>query len=209
MARARAPLGPFVTVDLGMIEGPLGELAEILSEVNGFTVFNAGIQVFRAGSRGLGPDLQTWNDPRTWRHSYADLAERLFCFAQDLLGVQFAIVAKRQVVAFDPETGGRTVLGDSLNAWAEWLLADPAVRGAYGLATAWQHQRGPLSHDQRLIPLQFFTLGGSHDFANLVAKDAAECMRIRGPLAQCIHDLPDGMRIRLRNEQDDSLLGTQ
>lgn len=38
------------------------------------------------------------------------------------------------------------------------------------------------------------------DHYNLVAKDAVTCMRIRGPLAQTIHDLPDGAQVHLMAE---------
>jgi hypothetical protein len=67
--------------------------------------------------------------------------------------------------------------------------------------------RGPLceavavnfgtEHGPWLIPLRFFELGGEVAFDNLVVKDAAEAMRIRGPIAVQIHDLPPGTEIRL------------
>ncbi|RZS40750.1 hypothetical protein EV193_10363 [Herbihabitans rhizosphaerae] len=65
LTRARGPAGPAATVDFGAESGPLAELAELLSSLNGFAVFNAGVQVFRAGEVGLGPDLATWNAPET------------------------------------------------------------------------------------------------------------------------------------------------
>ncbi|MGH3391573.1 MAG: hypothetical protein ACRDOO_22105 [Actinomadura sp.] len=198
--RSRGPLGPPVDLNLQPRVGPLGELADLLGRSNGFTVFNAGVQVFRAGERGLGPELREWNQQDTWKQAYGRLADGLFCFAQDLFGVQFAVVDQRAVVAVDPETADRTHIGDTLDAWAAWLLDDPDVRGAYQLATVWQDRHGALTHDQRLIPRRFFTLGGGYDLDNLVAKDAAECMRIRGPIAQMVHDLPDGAHLRLHVE---------
>lgn len=96
------------------------------------------------------------------------------------------------VVRFDPETAERTVLGDSMEDWAWWLLADPDVRGAHTFATSWQDRHGALTHDQRLIPWRLFTLGGTYEDDNLTVKEAAQCMRIRGPLAQTLHALPDG-----------------
>lgn len=197
--RARGSLGPDVTVDLGTGAGPLAELAELLSARNGCTFFNAGVQVFRAGAEGFGPELADWNESATWKDTYQGLADGLFCFAQDVLGTQFAVDANR-IVAFNPETGERTVVGDSLGAWAEWLLADPDVNGTYRLATAWQDENGALEHGQRLVPYRFFVLGGGYELSNLVAKDAATCMRIRGPIARQIHDLPDGAEIRLTVE---------
>jgi len=200
LSRARGPLGPSVQPDLGTTSGPLGKLAELLAHQNGFAAFNAGLQVFRAGPRGLGPELGHWNQRGTWKDTYGGLADGLFCFAQDLFGVQFAIVDNARVLRFDPETARQTELGDSLADWAAWLLADPDVRGTHHFATAWQDQHGPLDHHQRLIPLRFFALGGDYSFDNLVVKDAEECMRIRGPVAQRVHALPDSAHLRMRVE---------
>jgi hypothetical protein len=159
--------------------------------------FNAGIQIYRAGNPGLGPELQHWNEPLTWKDTYEGLAEGLFCFAQDLFGVQFAITNEAHVIRFDPETARRDTLGDSLEAWADWLLSDPDLNGVRAFATAWQDEHGPLEVGKRLIPWRFFTFGGAYDFTNLTAKPAAECMRIRGPFAQQLHHKPDGAHLRL------------
>jgi hypothetical protein len=101
---SKGPLGPRRHADFGTEHGPLGELTSVLRQRNGFFLFNAGIHVFRAGPDGLGPDLESWNDPHGWKHTYGALATDLFCFAQDLFGVQFAISGNQRVVAFDPET---------------------------------------------------------------------------------------------------------
>jgi hypothetical protein len=178
-----------------------------LSRINGFTVFNAGIQVFHAGSTGIGPELKHRNAPGTWKDTYGGHAEGLFCFAQDLFGRQFAITGNHDIATFDPETADLALIGTSLDDWAAWLLADPDVRGAHAFAGAWQDRHGPLDHDQRLIPLQQFTMGGSFDDDNLAAKDAVACMRIRGPLAQTIHDLPDGAQVHLMPEQPPARTG--
>lgn len=105
--------------------------------------------------------------------------------------------SNQHVVAFDPETAHRRVLGPSLQDWAAWLLADPDVRGTRAFATAWQDTHGPLAPDQRLIPWRFFALGGTYDHPNLTANDAAECLRIRGPFAQQVHDLPRGATVQI------------
>lgn len=195
--RARGPLGPRIQPDFGVTSGPLAELAELLAAQNGCYVFNAGVQIFHAGPEGFGPDLAAWNAPGTWKYTYGGLADDLFCFGQDLFGTQFAVVDNRKVVAFDPETAQRSELGTTLDAWARWLLRDPDVNGTYGIATAWQDAHGALDHTQRLVPWQFFVLGGQYDLANMVAKPAVECMRIRGPIARQVHDLPDGAQVQL------------
>ena len=191
----RSPLGPPMLVDLGT--GLFGELAALLAHTNGFTVFNAGIQVFHAGDEGLGPELGTWNLDETWRYTYGPLTDGLYFFAQDLFGVQFAIEDRRRVSRFDPETGDRTTIGASLDDWADWLLAAPEERGARSFAKRWQDTHGPLGHDKRLVPRTFFVLGGGYDEDNLIVKDAVTCMRVRGPIARQVHDLPDGVPIRV------------
>jgi hypothetical protein len=198
IGRARGPAGPNVDLDLGAAEGPLGELSAVVSRLNGFFVFNAGVQVFRAGPEGVGPELGAWNEPGTWKDTYEGLADGLFCFGQDIFGVQFAVEGGSRVVAFDPETAAITPLGESLEEWAAWLLEDPDVHGAASFAHAYQAARGPLAPDQRLVPLQFFIAGGGYEFENLVAHEAATAMRIRGPIARQVHDLPDGATLELR-----------
>ncbi len=197
ISRGRAPLGASMTVHFDTASGPLAELATVLSRHNGFTVFNNGVQVFRAGTAGLGPEVQSWNDPGAWKSTYGGLADGLLCFAQDLFGVQFAIDEENRVVRFDPETADRRIIGVSVNSWAQWLLADPDVNGTYGFATAWQDRFGALQHNQRILPRTLFALGGSYDFDNLSVEDSLRCMRIRGPIAQRVHDTPDDGLVNL------------
>jgi hypothetical protein len=195
LRRARGPAGPRIELDFGVPDGPLHELGALLSRLNGFFLFNAGVQVFRAGDEGIGPDLIAWNEPGTWKDTYAGLADDVFCFGQDIFGVQFAVLGGAQVVSFDPETAAVEPLGERLEDWAAWLLEDPDVRGAAGFARAYQDAQGALEPDQRLVPLKFFVAGGGYEFDNLVVRDAATAMRIRGPIAQQIHDAPDGATI--------------
>lgn len=198
LGRARGPMGPSIDLDFGTETGPLAELGQLISRINGFFLFNAGIQVFRAGEDGLGVDLLTWNQEDTWKDTYDGLADDLFCFAQDIFGVQFAIIGGKEVVRFDPETARDEVLGESLNDWATWLLADPDVRGAASFAYAYQQQHGALAPDARLVPRTFFVAGGGYDFDNFLAYDAVSAMRIRGPIAQQVHELPDGATVNIR-----------
>ncbi|WP_210971674.1 SMI1/KNR4 family protein [Saccharopolyspora endophytica] len=200
VAGAHGASGHPRNVDLGASDGPLQELAGLLTRCNGFFACNSGVQAFRAGSPGLGPELQSWNQPGEWKNTYGGLTDGLFSFGQDLFGVQFAIRHRTEVVTFHPESGGVTTLGRSLEDWASWLLDDLDVHGCRSVAAAWQDEFGTLGYSQRLIPWRLFTLGGSYDFANLTAKDAAKCMRIRGPFAQRIHELSQGSVVTLGKE---------
>jgi hypothetical protein len=100
------------------------------------------------------------------------------------------------VVTFDPETARTTAIGDGRESWADWLPADPDVRGAAGFTLDHQRENGAPEPDRRLIPLPFFGGGGAHEADNLVVRDAAAAMRTRDPITQPVHDLPDGARIR-------------
>ena len=196
LARARGPMGPSAELDFGVESGPLAELGSVISQLNGFFLFNAGVQVFRVGDDGYGPDLLTWNNEDTWKDTYDGLADDLFCFGQDIFGNQFAIIGGEEVVVFDPESARVAPLGNSLEEWAAWLLADEDVNGAASFAYAYQKERGALDPAERLVPLSFFIGGGGYDFDNFVARDAVTAMRIRGPIAQQVHDLPDGATVR-------------
>lgn len=195
--RARGPLGPSVSVDFGSEYGPLKELAEVLSEMNGFFAFNAGVQIFHAGGQGVGPELSYWNTSETWKEAFEGMADEYFCFGQDVLGMQYAIHEGTKLVRFDPETARSSHIGHSLEEWASWLLDNPEINGTSILAKVWQDQKGPLEPHQRLVPLKFFELGGEVSFDNLMVKDAVEAMRARGPIAVQIRDLPPGTEIHL------------
>lgn len=194
--RARGPMGPPVEVDLGDDRPAYRGLGRLLSALNGFFAFDAGIQVFRVGNEGWGPDLGRWNLPETWKSTYDGLADDLFCFGQDLLGAQFALDRSAAVVRFDAETGRRQPLGDSLEDWAGWLLAD-AAHGCGELARDWQRAHRALEPDERLIPRRLLVTGGALTLDNLMATDAAAAMRIRGPIAQQAYGLPAGATVRI------------
>jgi hypothetical protein len=198
--RARGPLGPSAMVDFGVASGPFAELADVLRRLNGFFAFNAGVEVYPVGGTAGVPELVAWNEPATWKQTYDGLADAFFCFGQDVLGTQFAIVDGSTVVAVDPETAEPTAIGDSLEAWAAWLLDDPDVNATDGLAYAWQEANGPLALNERLIPVQLFVLGGAFALDNLFVRDAVTAMRIRGPIAQQIAGLPDGASVHLTAE---------
>ncbi|GAB3694958.1 SMI1/KNR4 family protein [Saccharopolyspora tripterygii] len=194
---ARGPLGPKVAVNFGSDHAPLQELGELLSEMNGFFAFNAGVQIFRVSEEGVGPELSYWNTGEAWKDSFEGLADDYFCFGQDVLGMQFAIKDGSEVVRFDPETARAERIGDSLDSWASWLMSNPNTRGTATLARVWQDNKGALDVDQRLVPRKFFEFGGKVSLDNLVVKNAVEAMRIRGPIATQIHDLPPGTEIRI------------
>lgn len=176
-------MGPAIHLDLGSTVAALAELNAALEEINGFFAFNAGIQVFRVGAEGLGYDLEHWNDQATWKDTYQGLADDLFCFAQDIFGMQFGVTGAGRVVLMDPETAARQDLGGSLEEWAAWLLSDPDHHGQGQTALRWQDQFGALEVTERLAHRTPLILGGEHTVDNVMVLDAVACMRALGPVA--------------------------
>ncbi len=82
LTRARGPMGPKIELDFGLESGPFVELGQMLSRINGFFLFNAGVQVFRAGEEGLGPELIAWNTDTTWKDTYGTLVPCQATFAR-------------------------------------------------------------------------------------------------------------------------------
>ncbi|KAH8168285.1 hypothetical protein LIA77_12014 [Sarocladium implicatum] len=197
--RASLTVGQGDPVDLGESTGPIAELADMLHRKNGFFAFNGGVQVFAAGPGSLCPELelQTWNELRTWKHAYEGLADHVFCFGQDIFGVQFAIIDNKQVVTFDPETAEIELIGNTIESWAEWLLADPDFHGAASFAYDFQKARGALELSQRLVPVMPFICGGSFDHSNLEVVDAIQAMHIRADIAVQTKNLPDGTDVEI------------
>jgi len=174
----------------------LAELELLYAAKNGFLAFDRALRVFPAVRPAQPLSLSGWNKPRLWRDTYGSLAEGLLFFADDIFGGQFCIKDSK-VFVFEPETGAVEWLADDLEGWAAMMLAETDLYTGRPLALAWQDKFGALDPAQRLIPTLLFTLGGEFSVDNLVAKDAAKGMRIRGPIAQQIHNLPDGTQIQL------------
>lgn len=179
-----------------LLAGQLGgSLWELLRTRNGFYAFESALHVLPLGGAGE-QSLERWNTWALWRERYQDLAEDCVFFAEDLFGGQFCIDRKQQCIAsFDPETGERTQLAATLEAWARTLLADYAVLTGQPLAHTWQQRHGALPPGQRLLPKIPFVAGGAYELDNLYAADAVKGMRFRGDLAMQIRDLPDGAQI--------------
>lgn len=180
----------------GIPKGRLGEeFAELLGQRNGFVAFESALVVRGTGANP--DDLAAWNAEPGWRASYSGMADGIFFFAEDIFGGQFGLVGE-VVVAFDPETGDRRVVGSSLEDWAQQLLVDFDLMTGYPLAQAWQRRFGPLPLGKRLIPKIPFVLGGDFVIENLYALDARVGMQVRGELAVQIRDLPDGAQVSYR-----------
>lgn len=175
------------------------ELAEMLALRNGFYAFESALHVFPStDSSSLAQmGIQAWNDHQLWRNWYEARTDGLLFFAEDILGVQFAIRGN-DIVTFNPESGEIEWLTASIEDWVKAILTDYEELTGFPLAHAWQVVHGPIPNGKRLVPKVPFILGGKYEVANLFAMDALEGMRYRGELWQQIRNLPDGAQVRLK-----------
>lgn len=177
------------------------ELASILGEKNGFHAFESALHVFPFNDAPSSFGLDTWNSGSGWRVEYGELASGCLFFAEDVFGGQFCLKNGR-VWQFDPETGGLTLLAESLEEWAAAVLGDFAFLTGHPVAREWQLLHGPLPAKMRLVPKVPFVLGGPFALSNLSLMDSERGMRVRGNLARRINGLPDGQKMRFLVDGD-------
>jgi hypothetical protein len=183
---SRGILDPPAEDDTAVVEyyGNLGiDLFEWLCEKNGFYAFENALHVFPIGSEASVMDLRTWNSPALWRDAYADLAEGILFFAEDVFGNQFCI-KNDKVGSFDAETGTVQPLANSLNGWAKAVLSWREMHTGCPLAHEWQTNNRPLEAGERLLPKVPFVSGGEYSVDNLYVLDAVKGMRLRGDIAR-------------------------
>ena len=174
-----------------------GELGQLLAMRNGFYGFESALLVRPLAAARAPLGISEWNAPSLWKGQYTDdLSEALF-FAEDIFGGQFCL-CQDQVCTFEPETGELAALSESLEGWAEEVLAEYEVLTGYPLAHEWQVTSGKLAAGIRLLPKTPFVCGGAFELANLYALSDVEGMTLRASLANQIRDLPDGAEIQFK-----------
>jgi hypothetical protein len=171
------------------------DIASILEAKNGFFAFEGALRFFPYTSVPVSYGILEWNEAALWRYEFEDLAEGCFFFAEDIFGVQFC-TSGNAIASFDPETGQRTFVAESLEAWGKAVLDDYEVLTGHRLAHEWQERNGKLPGRKRLVPKILFVLGGQFDISNLAAMDVIEGMRARGCVARQIRYLPEGAKVR-------------
>jgi hypothetical protein len=118
---AEAPVVSNALVDTARTLGR--ELLALLQHRNGFYAFEGALHVLPAGSISSPQNLAEWNSPDVWRSAYGDQAEGLVFWAEDTFGCQFAL-SDDGVYRFDPETGERERVAETLEACAGRILSD-------------------------------------------------------------------------------------
>ena len=167
---------------------------DVLLRKDGFFCFETALRLFPSVSSDVSWGIFDWNSPDLWKADYHGLADRIFCFAEDVFGRQF-VATEGNIGVFEPETGDVKALAGSLEEWAAKMLLDYRQLTGYQLAHEWQSVHGPLPPRDRLMPKKPFVVGGQYVLANLVALDSVRVMKNLGNLAHQIHNLPDGAQI--------------
>jgi hypothetical protein len=173
----------------------IGDLCEIYMHTNGFYAFESALHFFAAQKTAYSYGIEEWNDSSGWLAGYKELGQDVFCFAEDIFGGQF-IFHQNKVSYFDPETGDKAYLADTLDDWAAIILEDYNVRTGYGLAHAWQKENGSIPSVMRLMPKTPFVLGGEYSTQNLYRIESKRSMHLRSNLALQIYNLPDGAQVK-------------
>lgn len=172
------------------------ELRTMLKKRNGFFAFARSLHVFPVGIPKAGYDLVSWNSLVLWRQAYGSLIEGGVFFAENLFGDQYAIRGE-QIYWLDRETGEMEPFSNTLEEWANIILADPNTVG-YSIALRWQSEHGAISPGMRLFPKVPFVTGGDASLDNLFAGDSVNGLNFGGEFANQIRNLPDGTHLRIQ-----------
>ena len=139
--------------------------------------------------------IEEWNARDCWVSCYQGLADGCVFFAEDVFGGQFCL-ADEGVYSFDPETGERNFISQTLDQWAEAILDDYEVLTGFPLAHEWQALNGAIPSGKRLLPKLPFVVGGEFRLDNLYLGESVKGMRFRAEMACQIRDMPDGAEIK-------------
>jgi hypothetical protein len=186
---------------------PLGdkgsvEIHELLTPL--YKSFNGGL--FWGGALLIRPSRSSpsnvrsiveWNDASLWKAGYGERCRDVVFFAEDTFGGQFG-ATHDEIVQFDPETAEFSSVARTAEGWLKKITSDPKFFTGFPVLEAWENMNGRLPLAWRLMPKQFFVLGGEFHSNNMIARHDLEGMRIRQQLWEKIKDLPDGQQIEFR-----------
>jgi hypothetical protein len=178
-------------------DGVMSRVRPLLELKNGFYAFEGALHVLpdTGGPGEIG--LHEWNSDALWKREYQGVADGVFCFAEDVFGMQFCL-SSDAICRFDPETGASELVADTLEEWASALLRDYEVWTGHRIAHEWQVIHGPIPVGSRLVPVIPFVLGGEFSVQNCHLLEAVKGMKYRASIAVQIRDLPDGATVKLR-----------
>jgi hypothetical protein len=169
-------------------------LDELLLVRNGFFMYDRAIRFFPTTDCKQSLGLQTWNSNGLWKKSYGNLTVNKYFFAEDVFGNQFYL-NDSGVHSFDAESAESNFLCNSIEELLELLISDGDLLTGRIIADKWKKKFGAVEPLNRLVPNQFFVLGGEFSIKNLKSVNSVLGMQTRGPIAQKIYTLPDNTEV--------------
>jgi hypothetical protein len=167
------------------------ELFQLLSVCNGAFLYDYALRILPSHDCELSYGLSSWNSKELWKFTYARIPPDLFCFADDVFGNQFALLGDA-IVVFQCETGDIEFLASTFEEFAGRVILDSDYLTGRSILNSWRKANGRLLPRDKLVARRPFVLGGEYTAQNLAAVESARSMRIRGPIASKISELPDG-----------------
>jgi hypothetical protein len=172
-------------------------LRQFYGDHNGFYAFDRALLVrpFRS-MRGVS-GLEDWNDPDLWKMRFSrELGEYVF-FAEDTVGYSFCLGTDQRVYLFDPEHGLLEHYAESVEEWAEVILADPSEVGS-SLAALWSEEHGEIPFGYRIPPVIPFVMKESEGMGNILAPELP-LIKYRASLARTLRDVEDGEQVQVQS----------
>lgn len=172
------------------------DFLSLLKMKNGFYLFNSTLRFFSTDQCEHSYGLKNWNSDSLWRKYYGTLTEKAFFFAENFLGEQFCFLGG-EIFIFNPEDGRMFFMAKTFTEWCRLIVDQYEKYSAHELGRSWQLIHGPISGLTTLVPKKLFILGGGFDVDNLVLLDSVVAMRVLGPIALHLNNLPDGAKVSI------------
>jgi hypothetical protein len=183
-------LGPAVD-DPDVVAKAPHEIRDLISEANGFILFDGALHVRGACREPAWHSLrEAWFGSRAFCRLYPDVRDHDVPFAQDCMGDQF-LLRGPEVHRLSAETGEVSFLSPTLAEFFASVSGDPEEFLSFSAEC-------PLRPGELLFafpPFCFQQASGGN--VSLKAVPAEEAIAVHADLAAEIHDLPDGQEVRI------------
>jgi len=174
----------------------LGELASILQQSNGFTMFGGAFVALPSGSCDYVPTIEAYNSHR-WKDSYSPSVQNTLFFALDTSGYPFG-VADGMIVHLDPETGSMDPVAETISSFLDRVWKNPYDLIDLAIFEEWFDSGKTFELSERLAPVFPFILGGGETIDDLYAADILERAEFNAYIYEQLKDVPDGVQVELR-----------
>jgi SMI1 / KNR4 family (SUKH-1) len=195
------PFDAAAATALGPAFAPGTPHRKLLEAANGAYLFGRALHLLGACERPDWHSLCAWNDARTWRDAYDNIAEELIFFAEDAFGDQFAYSGRGgEVVLFEAELGRAGPCAPTFVDWLELVVEQRDALLPIDLLAAHAGEGKRLQPGTQLFAYPPLFSLESKEGVEVGHVDAVEAMRFRGQLARQIRGLPSGTRVKIEVE---------